>query len=439
MAIANVTELFGNSSTNNTVIPNLSIYYGLGADDNLSTPVGNSNSFPVAVAVGGANNDTYTVNNNSSLIIWDSSNSAGDRLVATGIPLRTGNTIGAIYGGIIDNRHLWVGSTVSGQEIIILDWQNPRNRLETITLQDGTFSYEFIATTVPTLEIPSVSWSSAVAAGLNLSRLGLDANNVNTGIELIKNRAIEIQQPDFNDDGKSDILLTNANQGWNSAWLMDGTNYGDYANVFSSTGYKAVATADFNKDGKTDLVVNNPGNDFNSVWFLDGGNYVSGVGLPTAVSWQIKGAADFNRDGNTDILLNNTTNNWNTVWFLGGANGASYTGFGNLPVANGWNITGVADFNGDGNSDILLNNPTQGWNSVWFLNDTTYIGFANLPSAPGWQTLGTGDFNGDSKPDIILNNLNSNWNTVWLMNGTNYVDFANLPTAPAGWQIAGMA
>ncbi|QYX34218.1 FG-GAP-like repeat-containing protein [Sphaerospermopsis torques-reginae ITEP-024] len=245
--------------------------------------------------------------------------------------------------------------------------------------------------------------------------------------------------PDFNKDGKTDILLNNPSQGWNTAWLMDGTNYAGYASVFSSAGYKPVATADFNKDGKTDLVVNNPSNNFNSVWFMDGGNYVSGVGLPTAAGWQIKGAADFNGDGNTDILLNNTTTNWNTVWFLGGANGASYTGFGNLPVANGWNITGVADFNGDGNSDILLNNPSQGWNTVWFLNGTTYSGFANLPSAQGWQSLGTGDFNGDGKPDIILNNLNSNWNTVWLMNGTNYAGFANLPTAPAGWQIAGMA
>jgi hypothetical protein len=250
---------------------------------------------------------------------------------------------------------------------------------------------------------------------------------------------LESKKSDFNKDGKTDILLNNPTQGWNTAWLMDGTNYAGFANVFGSAGYRPVATADFNKDGKTDLVVNNPTNNFNSVWFMDGGNYVSGAGLPTAAGWQIKGAADFNGDGNTDILLNNTSTSWNTVWFLGGANGASYTGFGNLPVANGWNITGVADFNGDGNSDILLNNPTQGWNSVWFLNDTTYIGFANLPSAPGWQSLGTGDFNNDGKPDLLLNNLNSNWNTIWLMNGTNYAGFANLPTAPAGWQISGMA
>jgi cyclophilin family peptidyl-prolyl cis-trans isomerase len=244
---------------------------------------------------------------------------------------------------------------------------------------------------------------------------------------------------DFNNDGKTDILLTNPSQGWNTAWLMDSTNYVGFSNIFGSPGYKPVATADFNQDGKTDLVVNNPTNNFNSVWFLDGGNYTNGVGLPTAAGWQIKGAADFNSDGNVDVLLNNTTTNWNTVWFLGGANGTSYTGYGNLPVANGWNIAGVADFNSDGKPDILLNNPTQGWNSVWFLDGTNYSGYANLPSAPGWQSLGTGDFNNDGNPDLILNNINSNWNTVWLMNGTNYAGFANLPTAPAGWQIAGMA
>ncbi|MFM6155404.1 MAG: FG-GAP repeat domain-containing protein, partial [Sphaerospermopsis kisseleviana] len=65
---------------------------------------------------------------------------------------------------------------------------------------------------------------------------------------------------DFNKDGKTDILLNNPNQGWNTAWIMDGTNYAGFANVFGSTGYQPVATADFNKDGKIDLVVNNPSN-----------------------------------------------------------------------------------------------------------------------------------------------------------------------------------
>ncbi|MEA5579835.1 VCBS repeat-containing protein [Nodularia harveyana UHCC-0300] len=253
-------------------------------------------------------------------------------------------------------------------------------------------------------------------------------------------RLLPVRQiPDFNGDGQTDILLNNPSQGWNTAWLMNETTYTGFSNLFGSAGYQPVATADFNADGKTDLIVSNPNNNFNAVWFLDGPDYLNGVGLPTATGWEIKGAADFNGDGNVDILLNNTTTNWNTVWFLGGDNGATYTGYGNLPVADGWNITGVADFNGDGQADILLNNPTEGWNAVWFLDDTDYIGYANLPSAPGWQSLGTGDFNGDGRTDIIMNNISEGWNSIWFMDGTNYTGFANLPNTPAGWEIAGMA
>ncbi|MEA5559267.1 FG-GAP repeat domain-containing protein [Nodularia spumigena] len=261
-----------------------------------------------------------------------------------------------------------------------------------------------------------------------------------TGEYKFNSRLLPLSQiPDFNGDGQTDILLTNPSQGLNQALLMDGTNYAGFSNLFGSPGYRPVATAEFNKYGTTDIIVSNSTNNFNAVWFMDGPNYLDGVGLPIAAGWEIKGAADFNGDGNVDILLNNTANNWNTVWFLGGDNGATYTGYGNLPVAEGWDITGVADFNGDGKADLLLNNPTEGWNTVWFLDGTDYIGYANLPSAPGWQSLGTGDFNSDAKPDIIMNNLTSNSNTIWLMDGTNYTGFANLPNTPAGWEIAGMA
>ncbi|WP_414528407.1 FG-GAP repeat domain-containing protein [Nodularia chucula] len=269
-----------------------------------------------------------------------------------------------------------------------------------------------------------------------------DSANINTNYSLsLSNSTIPRPQApkDFNQDNQTDILLTNPSEGLNKAWLMDGTNYVGEMNLPGLAGYRPMATADFNKDGNTDLLVNNPSNGWNLVWFLDGMNYLGGVGLPTAQGWEIKGAADFNGDGNVDILLNNTANNWNTVWFLGGENGATYTGYGNLPVADGWNITGVADFNGDGKVDILLNNPTEGWNTVWFLDGTDYIGYENLPSSPGWQSLGTGDFNGNGQPDIIMNNITEGWNSIWLMDGTNYTGFANLPNAPAGWEIAGMA
>ena len=242
--------------------------------------------------------------------------------------------------------------------------------------------------------------------------------------------------PDMNNDGKSDILLSNTSQGWNTVWLMDGTNYSGFANLPTSAGWKLVGTPDLNQDGKADILLTQPSTGWNSAWIMDGTNYVTGVGLASASGWQAVGVGDFNNDTKPDILLNNPTTGWNTIWLMDETN---YKGYANLPSAPGWKTAGVGDFNRDGYTDILLTNPTTGANTAWLMNATSYGGYAGLPIASGWQAMGTADFNGDGMADIILNNLNSRWNTVWLMNGTNYTGFANLPTAPAGWQIAGMA
>ena len=101
-----------------------------------------------------------------------------------------------------------------------------------------------------------------------------------------------------------------------------------------------------------------------------------------------------------------------------------------------------ADFNGDGQPDLLWRNYATGENEIWFMNGTTRVSTASLPSVVdlNWRIEGTSDFNGDRKPDIVWRNYATGENAVWLMNGTVLRSSVYLtPVADLNWQIQGVA
>ena len=56
-----------------------------------------------------------------------------------------------------------------------------------------------------------------------------------------------------------------------------------------------------------------------------------------------------------------------------------------------WNIVGTGDFNGDGQTDILLQH-TSGWLAIWYMNSTSLIGGEFLKPAqvdPSWRVVGS--------------------------------------------------
>lgn len=129
------TQQFGDQFSNALTVLDRTIAYGLGGDDILSTSTG------ISALVGGSGVDSYIVANNSVAIVLDDGNSAGDVVVATGIGLNSSSTV--ILE--IDYRHFIAYDTYSGQTLIILDWQNATNIIESVQLSDGTFPYEYIA------------------------------------------------------------------------------------------------------------------------------------------------------------------------------------------------------------------------------------------------------------------------------------------------------
>jgi hypothetical protein len=94
----------------------------------------------------------------------------------------------------------------------------------------------------------------------------------------------------------------------------------------------------------------------------------------------------------------------------------------------------VADFDGDGNLDYLLFNPSTHQTAIWYLSGVTHIRSAYGPTLPSpWALTRTADFNGDGTPDYVLYNPSTGQTALWCLNNNVSIGSAYGPTLPAGW------
>jgi VCBS repeat protein len=188
--------------------------------------------------------------------------------------------------------------------------------------------------------------------------------------------------------------------------------------------------SDFNGDGKADILWRNTDGTLVD-WSMNQSTITSsavltsnGVAATPDASWAVAGLGDFNGDGKADILWRNTSGEV-AVWMM---NGATITASSDL-TSNGvavrpdasWSVAGIGDFNGDGKSDILWRN-AGGALAVWQMNGSTvssgaitFNGVAISPDAT-WHVAQIADFNGDGSSDILWRN-DSGALAEWLMNG----------------------
>jgi serralysin len=164
------------------------------------------------------------------------------------------------------------------------------------------------------------------------------------------------------------------------------------------------------------------------------GNVVANPGS----AWQVKGTEDFNGDGNTDVLLQNVNGDV-AVWGMNGAGQMSQTQ--SAEVADpgpAWQVEGTGDFNQDGKSDIVLQS-TDGSVAIWDMNGDK-MGPSAVVANPGpaWHVVGTGDLYGDGKSDIVLQN-NDGSVAVWEINGNqNQISQSGVIANPgSAWHVEG--
>jgi hypothetical protein len=216
-------------------------------------------------------------------------------------------------------------------------------------------------------------------------------------------------------------------------------------------GHAVLPIIDFNGDGKPDILWRNLSTGRTTVWYMDGATWTGGYSdiLPTVSGpeWAIVGVADFNHDGQPDLLWRNATTGRATIWYI---NEATWTGeyADVLPpvIGSEWAIVGVADFNNDSKPDLLWRNASTGRTTVWYMDGTVWNGgYADVEPTvadPNWSIVGIADFNGDRKPDLLWRDVSSGRTTIWYMNGSRwnggYADV--MPTVSGSeWAIVGVA
>jgi hypothetical protein len=148
--------------------------------------------------------------------------------------------------------------------------------------------------------------------------------------------------------------------------------------------------------------------------------------------------ADFNGDGHPDVVVQNPSTHQTAIAYLNN-NVVISAAFGpTLP--GGWSLRGVADFNIDGHPDYGLFNSSMGLTAITYLSGPTVIGSASGPTVPGgWELVATADFNGDGYPDCVVYNANTHQTVIGYMNNNVVVGAAFGPTLPADWSLIGVA
>lgn len=191
----------------------------------------------------------------------------------------------------------------------------------------------------------------------------------------------------------------------------------------------------------TTLLSRNAATGATQLWSVNGSDPIIRQDLPTEADpqWQVSGIADFNRDGQQDLLWRNSSTGAARIWQQNNGSVESIA----LPTVSNidWQIAGLADFNNDESIDILWQNQRDGQAALWLLNNTEVASGIFVGSTEGsdWRIQGIADFNRDNAPDLIWFNPNSGETAVWLLENGTPIDRLFLdPALSPDWKIAGI-
>ena len=234
---------------------------------------------------------------------------------------------------------------------------------------------------------------------------------------------------DFNADGKADIVHAVQGADYIHTWFSNGNGTFNITSYRPWNGYGISngiwATGDFNGDRKIDLIHAVKGTDYVHTWLSSGnGNYTvgtfrpwGGYGIPTNASEFM--IADFNGDGKSDVAHTVGGRDYIHTWFSLGTGSFNVTSFRPWPgygIPNG--VWRVGDFDADGKADLLHAVQGRDYTHIW---NSRGNGNYSVSTFSPWQGYGIpngrwiiADLNGDKKMDVLHCVQNADYTHPWL-------------------------
>ena len=247
--------------------------------------------------------------------------------------------------------------------------------------------------------------------------------------------------PDFDGDGKQDLLWRNTSTGQVGVWLMNGSAPTAQV-VFGSPPFSWVIinTGDFDGDGKSDILWQFANTDQYGVWFMNGTQVsaIQSFALPSYAG-QICCVADFDGDGLADLVTFNRPTGalyfWKNTGSLQFVLQTEYA----VSSASGWLPLGAARVNGVSAPPALIwRNANTGEISAWLMSAFTWSGVASFGNPGSTVVLsGFGDFSGDGNADLLLFNTLNNVVGYWQSNGAQQPASVPLAQVTGSWVPVG--
>lgn len=259
--------------------------------------------------------------------------------------------------------------------------------------------------------------------------------------------------------------------GFLGTWSVQGTWLSSVGLLVpSQTGdpkWSVVGTADFDGDKNMDLLFQHADGTL-GVWFMNGSEMTRSSLLEPSQpgnGWRVAAVADLDRNGRPDLVFQHTDGSV-SVWFMNGIQLAvpALINPSDPPNAE-WRVVASADFNQDGEPDLLLQH-NKGKLGVWYLSSalpniaSSVVNYSNpqanaamwsvngivtsrelVPTSvdAGWHVAAARDFNGDGHADILFQH-ESGFMAVWTMKGSILQSsaFCNPAHAGEGWRVVGV-